>query len=367
MKVLSQLLLLLATITYVHCQNGTSVTNGTLLANITEANMTNPAVNATNPTIIMNTTAVTNATLPPNDTTTNVVIVNGTMAPLLPSTNDTIIDMTPVNNITNNSTQPPNNNIFDQGNSNGLTATDGNTTTMTFSPTMAPTAYINTVSNQICDQLDPGDVFIYVVASDNPDGIGFLALEDLVSPLKLFMTDNPWLGTRFGSSEGTVSLVVPPEGFPMGSNFGYGKDFGEDNDEWTTEQGNFDFGVSGDSLFLYCEGTNGTVNPLVGFNNAGDGIWAEPGLPESSYGAELSALPVELQTVGNVGLPHLDNYKYEGPTGVNKTELQAAMMDPENWIGEDEGLGDQSGSTSNHYLVETVIAFLCGTIVVRVS
>ena len=213
-------------------------------------------------------------------------------------------------------------------------------------PTMAPTAYVNTVSNSICDQLDPGDVFIYVVASDDPDGIGFLALEDLVSPLKLYMTDNPWTGLDFGTSEGTVSLVVPPAGFATGTDFGYGFDFGANNDPWTEEQGQFNFGVAGDSLFLYCEGINGTINPLVGFTNTGDGSWAEPGLPESSYGSELSALPVELQKVGNVALPHFDNYQYKGPTGVNKTELQKAMMDPENWEGTDEGLGDQSSSTT---------------------
>jgi endonuclease I len=68
-------------------------------------------------------------------------------------------------------------------------------------PTSAPTA----ASNE-CNELQPGDVFIYVVESDDPDGVGFMALEDIPAGLDLFMTDNAWTGTTFLSTEGVVKV-----------------------------------------------------------------------------------------------------------------------------------------------------------------
>jgi len=68
-------------------------------------------------------------------------------------------------------------------------------------PTPAPTA-----ESTGCSELSPGDVFIYVVEADDPDGIGFLALEDIPGGLDLYMTDNPWTGEAFASIEGIVKV-----------------------------------------------------------------------------------------------------------------------------------------------------------------
>ena len=68
-------------------------------------------------------------------------------------------------------------------------------------PTPAPTAELNE-----CGELQPGDIFIYVVEADDPDGIGFLALADIPAGLDLYMTDNPWTGEGFASIEGTVKV-----------------------------------------------------------------------------------------------------------------------------------------------------------------
>jgi endonuclease I len=68
-------------------------------------------------------------------------------------------------------------------------------------PTPAPTAELND-----CNELQPGDIFIYVVESDDPDGVGFMALEDIPAGLELFMTDNAWTGTTFLSTEGVVKV-----------------------------------------------------------------------------------------------------------------------------------------------------------------
>ena len=98
----------------------------------------------------------------------------------------------------------------------------------------------------------------------------------------------------------------------------------------------------GDSVFLYCLLGDSTVNPLVGYSN--NNAWAPAGLTVEEYGSEKSALPDQLRDVGSIILPHLDNYRYEGPGAGEKQDLQNYMMDPNNWRGNDEGLGDQGGS-----------------------
>lgn len=203
-------------------------------------------------------------------------------------------------------------------------------------PTPAPTAELNA-----CAELQAGDIFIYVVEADDPDGVGFMALEDLPAGLELYMTDNPWTGTGFAAVEGTVKLTIPSAGIKSGERFGFGFDFGAEQ-KWLRESGTFNIGIMGDSVFLYCYLGDSTVNHLVAYSN--NNAWAPAGLPVGDYGSEKSALPDELREVGSVILPHLDNYRYEGPGAGEKIDLQNFMMDPNNWSGNDEGLGDQGGS-----------------------
>ena len=46
----------------------------------------------------------------------------------------------------------------------------------------------------------------YVVETDDPDGVGFLALENIPAGLDLYMTDNPWVGYDFVGKEGVVKV-----------------------------------------------------------------------------------------------------------------------------------------------------------------
>ena len=163
-------------------------------------------------------------------------------------------------------------------------------------------------------------------------------------------------------------LTVPSAGIKAGERFGFGYDFGADQ-KWVREQGNFNVGIMGDSVFLYCLLGDSTVNPLVGYSN--NNAWAPAGLDVEEYGSEKSALPDQLRDVGSIILPHLDNYRYEGPGVGEKQDLQAYMMDPNNWKGNDEGLGDQGGSGATPArriaaLVTLVVgclttAFVCST------
>ena len=142
----------------------------------------------------------------------------------------------------------------------------------------------------------------------------------------------------------SLQLVVPAPGYAATDTFGLGFDYGA-GQNWTTVQGLFNVGTSGDAIFLYCLDANQAINHLVAFNNAG--AWADAGMNPSDYGPEQSALPDSLVSVGSVVLPHMDNYEYKGPMKLEKADLQQAMMDPINWEGTDDGLGDQTASTGS--------------------
>jgi len=173
-----------------------------------------PVVN-TDSNMTMTTAApVGNATVSPAPSTITPgnTTFNGTMAPT-----HTTIGYNTTYNITlapdmngNNSFDPRpslggegGSNIFERNNTNMNTTepvvTEGNSSSPPTSTTANP-------GQSECNQLDPGDVFIYVVASDDPNGIGFLALENIPGGLELFMTDNPWVGDTFEGDEGVVKV-----------------------------------------------------------------------------------------------------------------------------------------------------------------
>ncbi|CAB9526759.1 Endonuclease I [Seminavis robusta] len=205
-------------------------------------------------------------------------------------------------------------------------------------PTQAPTAEQNE-----CSLLQPGDIFLLRI--EIPGG------------LELYMTDNPWTGISFASVEGVIKLTVPSGGYKAGETFGFGPDLGKDQ-KWVREEGEFNIGTMGDSIFLYCHLGDSSIRPLVGYTNSNE--WAKPGLDLEDYGSTLSALPDELKDVGSIALPHLDNYKYEGPDVAEKKDLQKYMMDPTNWRGNDDGLGDQGGSqmAATHWSAMLVSLFV---------
>jgi len=151
---------------------------------------------------------------------------------------------------------------------------------------------------------------------------------------------------------------VPSAGIKAGEQFGFGYEFGA-NQKWIRKEGNFNVGITGDSVFLYCLLGDSAVNPLVGYTN--HNVWAPPGLTVEEYGAEKSALPDQLRDVGSVQLPHLDNYRYEGPDQGSKEELQEWMMDPNFWVGNDEGLGDQRDG-ANFGSLSILVALTTATI-----
>lgn len=68
-------------------------------------------------------------------------------------------------------------------------------------PTQPPT----TTPNQ-CERLNPGDIYIWLINSVDPDVVGLFTFEDLDPGFKLYMTTNPWNETEFVEQGGTVSV-----------------------------------------------------------------------------------------------------------------------------------------------------------------
>jgi endonuclease I len=68
-------------------------------------------------------------------------------------------------------------------------------------PTQSPTSDPNQ-----CEFLSEGDIYIWLINSEDPDNLGLFTFEDLEEDFDLFMTTNPWNGTAFVEQGGTVAV-----------------------------------------------------------------------------------------------------------------------------------------------------------------
>lgn len=198
-------------------------------------------------------------------------------------------------------------------------------------PTMSPTPTRNS-----CDMVNPGDVVFYVIEMDDPDGVGFLVLKDIVGGVDLYITDNAWTGTNFLANEGVLRLRVPEQGYKAGERFGFGPKYGY-NQTWQPYEGLFSLGIGGDTLILYCLLSDETPKPILAFSNNGlasEGGWMAPGLEPDAYGMEHSALPTNLVNA-SLAVPHFDNYYYDHLKEAKVDELRESMFNPDHWVGQD--------------------------------
>ncbi|MEE9350170.1 MAG: hypothetical protein V3U80_08995, partial [Flavobacteriaceae bacterium] len=87
--------------------------------------------------------------------------------------------------------------------------------------------------------------------------------------------------------------------------------------------------ANGDQIFLY-QGAVGTPTFIFGLNVSGSsGTWQANRTNNSN-----SAIPSTLTNgINSVALPHIDNYKYNGPLVGNKSTILTAICDKINWIG----------------------------------
>ena len=127
-------------------------------------------------------------------------------------------------------------------------------------------------------------------------------------------------------------MTIPESGIEQGRAFGYGSNIYL-GDQWETTESNFWLHhEKGDALFLYCK-SEGIVNVLSALSTSGG---FEPSGWEF-YLEHQSALPDALE--GNYGVvvlqDHLDSYIYNGPSYIRNDDYQKALMNPENWMGEE--------------------------------
>ena len=120
---------------------------------------------------------------------------NGTNAPTM-IFNSTPAPSTMVSNATAvpNSTQAPITTTTNMTGTNSSSSGSNNSTNAT-----------NVPPND-CDKTNPGDFYIFLLDSLDPDAIAIFVLNDLPQGLVLYLTDNAWTGTQFQATEGTYSV-----------------------------------------------------------------------------------------------------------------------------------------------------------------
>jgi len=190
-------------------------------------------------------------------------------------------------------------------------------------PTFAP--------NQ-CERLDEGDIYLWLLNSKDPDTLGLFTFQDLEEDLELFITTNPWDGSGFLESGGTVKMTVPSGGLNGGTAFGFGSDLINvlpGADLWQAEQGAFSLPEDGEIVFVYCLDNFDKPRPIVGLTYGN----AQFVPAADSYGVAESTLP---DTLGETGLIKLQagfaNAVFDKDhNGYSDDALKAIVRDSSNW------------------------------------
>ena len=129
----------------------------------------------------------------------------------------------------------------------------------------------------------------------------------------------------------SMQFVIPSNGIPMWSLFGYGDSSLPYADGWNAESGSFALAASGDSIILYCIENDDSIMHLTALSFSGE--WITANSDESSFGTTESALPASLPSNTHLALPHYDNYWYIGTQkGSSSTNLDN-LSNPSKWEG----------------------------------
>mmetsp|Transcript_27671 Transcript_27671/g.66556 ORF Transcript_27671/g.66556 Transcript_27671/m.66556 type:complete len:571 (+) Transcript_27671:82-1794(+) len=203
-------------------------------------------------------------------------------------------------------------------------------------PTSSPTARPND-----CDAIaSPGDVYVWLLNSQNPDVVGLYTFQNLPPGFELYMTDNPWNGTMFleqnNGNDGTLLFTVPESGLPGGTAWGYNDPallFSSDQ-YWTLTQGDFSLNdEDGEAIFLYCINAEGEQKPLLSFSY-GATLDATEGL--DVYEENETSFPTSLGEIGLQDIIPLSKnnlFNSTGAGGIADNALKIAVRDPINWAG----------------------------------
>jgi endonuclease I len=68
-------------------------------------------------------------------------------------------------------------------------------------PTSAPTPTAN-----VCDSMNPGDIFFFLINSMQPGNVGLFNFQPLPAGFEVFLTDNAWTGSEWLTNEGIIKV-----------------------------------------------------------------------------------------------------------------------------------------------------------------
>lgn len=187
--------------------------------------------------------------------------------------------------------------------------------------------------------LNPGDIAIIGMWTDNPDTFAFVALVDIPASTGIIFTDGGWLstGTFRTSAEGAWKYTAPSV-LTAGTVIFYDTL----NSAWTPYIGTivtgggsgFSLSTSGEQIIAF-QGTDAAPTMIYAVNNdtTGGTAWQV-----TATNSNTSALPTGLvDGTSAVGMfPELDNVAYNGITSGTREQLLAAIGDPANWAGGDD-------------------------------
>lgn len=194
--------------------------------------------------------------------------------------------------------------------------------------------------------LNPGDIGFVQYSSDAPDNFAFVALVNITAGEEIKFTDRGWSNTNnsFGPSESTsegtyvwtatvnvsagtiVTIDVDTDAVDVGT---------------ISESGNVSLNGNGDQIIAF-QGPDGTPTLIAAINAEGADPW-QTGVTTNTFDSDL---PTALTDgINAISIVEEDNGAYTGGvlTG-DKTTLQAALFDINNWTTSDTAKPTFTGS-----------------------
>jgi endonuclease I len=196
------------------------------------------------------------------------------------------------------------------------------------SPVTAPVVPPTLANASVEFLLQPGDIMIVGVQSDNPDWVALLTLRNVPVSTMLLLTDNVWIKAHssyeaaFRSNEGSLVLTIPAD-LPAGTVFGYGPSLLH-GELWNASDKGFALSSDGDTVML-CTLRDDTVYPVSALSTSGP--WLVDSASTIRNDTATSALPDGLQDYSVALQRHRDNCAYIGPSQGTVHELQANIRD----------------------------------------
>jgi endonuclease I len=174
--------------------------------------------------------------------------------------------------------------------------------------------------------LQPGDIAIIEVSTNDPDKVSFITFKQLNQGTIINFTDNGFDNpTTPRTTEGTLSFSAPSV-IPAGTVLKWYKGMTTTGTGWGTPSGNFALATGGDQVFAY-QGTWGSGQTLIYGVQTGNSAWLITGGASSN----TSYLPASLTNNKNAITFLEKNGNYNLITAGSVNALQSLIGYPDNW------------------------------------